>query len=394
MQCVGNLQANCGGGTIVSAGAGGRVTSRSARCCTAMVMRNNDWWSYNGYIQTRSGRGKLRLNGGLRYDWQQSKHPRLVVAPNICVRTSSGTVRRRDHTDSITGKSIKPFANFAPRLSATYDLFGNGKTSVHASFSYYYDDEDHPGQFALERCSTVTTLTWGDNQSSGACSTTAGAPCWNDANRDSLVQINELIGTPISSNARFVRRACLAVGQQRRSESTKLGRTREVVAGVQHELISNLAVAWTTSTGSTTTARAATRRATSRDRARTSRRSTRVSDLHGSDQRPDRAVLLHPVDHGVPTGLSTIVATDTAYRSYHGVDLTLTKRFSNKWQANVSATIQRQPQWFPAYTFTDPQNVGVRRRPHDHDANANARYLGQDPGVLPAAVEHHDVRRT
>ena len=28
--------------------------------------------------------------------------------------------------------------NWAPRLSATYDLFGNGKTSVHASFSYYY----------------------------------------------------------------------------------------------------------------------------------------------------------------------------------------------------------------------------------------------------------------
>ena len=35
---------------------------------------NNDWWTYNGYIQDGYSRGRLRLQGGLRYDWQTSKY--------------------------------------------------------------------------------------------------------------------------------------------------------------------------------------------------------------------------------------------------------------------------------------------------------------------------------
>ena len=68
-------------------------------------------------------------------------------------------------------------------MSATYDLFGNGKTSVHASYSYYYETKITLAN-ALGGLFTATALTWGNNTSSGACSTTAGASCWNDANRD------------------------------------------------------------------------------------------------------------------------------------------------------------------------------------------------------------------
>ena len=145
-------------------------------------IRNNDWWSYNGYIQDAFSRGKLRLNGGLRYDWQQSKHRGGCVAPNpIRPDLLPAQCDEATQTDSITGKSIKPFANFAPRLSATYDLFGNGKTSVHASFSYYYQTKITLAN-SLTGLFDVTTLTWGDNLSSGACNTTAGGSCWNDAN--------------------------------------------------------------------------------------------------------------------------------------------------------------------------------------------------------------------
>ena len=41
-------------------------------------------------------------------------------------------------TDEVSGEKIQPFSNWSPRLSATYDLFGNGKTQVHASGSYFY----------------------------------------------------------------------------------------------------------------------------------------------------------------------------------------------------------------------------------------------------------------
>jgi len=59
----------------------------------------------------------------------------------------------------------------------------------------------------------------------------------------------------------------------------------------------------------------------------------------------------------VPSGLSLIVMTSTAYSTYHGVDLTLTKRFSNKWQANVAATIQKSPSYRPDYSFTNPTGI-------------------------------------
>ena len=105
-------------------------------------------------------------------------------------------------TDSSNGKQIQSFGNWSPRVSATYDLFGNGKTQVHANGSYFYDTKITLAN-ALSGLFTQTALTWGPNQSSGACSTTATG-CWTDANRDGLVQTNELTGTPSTSNSRFV----------------------------------------------------------------------------------------------------------------------------------------------------------------------------------------------
>ena len=56
-------------------------------------LRNNDWWTYNGYIQDSYSRGRLRLNGGLRYDWQQSKYlggcvPANPLLPTCCRRSA------------------------------------------------------------------------------------------------------------------------------------------------------------------------------------------------------------------------------------------------------------------------------------------------------------------
>ena len=63
-------------------------------------------------------------------------------------------------TDAINGQKIQSFGNWSPRLSATYDLFGNGKTSVHASGSYYYDTKITLAN-SLGGLFTQTALTWG-----------------------------------------------------------------------------------------------------------------------------------------------------------------------------------------------------------------------------------------
>ncbi len=46
-------------------------------------LRNSVWWSYNGYIQDSFSRGKWRVNGGLRYDWQHSKYNGGCVPENV-----------------------------------------------------------------------------------------------------------------------------------------------------------------------------------------------------------------------------------------------------------------------------------------------------------------------
>ena len=49
----------------------------------------------------------------------------------------------------------------------------------------------------------------------------------------------------------------------------------------------------------------------------------------------------------MPTGLGTITMTNPNYQVYHGVILTVNKRFSNRWQMNGSLTLQDNPQYTP-----------------------------------------------
>ena len=72
VQCVGNNSANCGDGSIVPVGSAAGFVPRTGTLYRDDLL-NNDWWTYNGYIQDGYSRGRLRLNGGLRYDWQTSK---------------------------------------------------------------------------------------------------------------------------------------------------------------------------------------------------------------------------------------------------------------------------------------------------------------------------------
>ena len=47
---------------------------------------------------------------------------------------------------------------------------------------------------------------------------------------------------------------------------------------------------------------------------------------------------------------------DLNYQVYHGVDITATKRFSNRWQTQVGLTLQTNPNYFPegSTTFNNP----------------------------------------
>ena len=350
VQCVGGTAstADCGDGSYAVVGSNTGVVPWQADLYRDQLL-NNDWWTYNGYIQDGYSRGRLRLNGGLRYDWQQSKYlggcvPANSLVPQLLPAQCEGETM----TDSASGKEIQSFSNWSPRVSATYDLFGNGKTQVHGSGSYYYNTKITLAN-ALGGLFTQTRLRWGPNTATGACT---GSSCWTDTNRDGVIQVSELTGTPSVSSDRFQNGVLLPAGNIV-DPSAKIGRTREAVVGMQHELIQNLAVGvdfiYRKYDRGTTTYTIGYTPGPGYDQLRALYQPATYTDpVTGLSSQ------YYVVCSGCsrPSGVGNVTMTNPNYQTYTGVDLTMNKRFSNRWQGAVALTIQDNPSYFPYGTAT------------------------------------------
>ena len=127
-------------------------------------------WTYGGYLQDNYSRGKLRLNVGVRYRLpgrQDARHlrPRVALRAGARCRPSAGTGSMPRRTSRIRRR----------RISATYDLFGTGKTVLKGTYAMYFDQGGGISNLGGNPAGTVEL----------------NAP-WNDANGDRFVQINEL----------------------------------------------------------------------------------------------------------------------------------------------------------------------------------------------------------
>jgi len=372
VQCVGNALANCGDAkTYVAVGSAVGLVPRNANLNRDSVL-NNDWWSYNGYIQDSYSYKRLRVNAGLRYDWQQSKWMGGCVTANVLVPTLL-PAQCDEPTSSglspITGQveEIRPFSTWSPRMSLTYDLFGNGKTALKATGSFYYATKITLAN-ALSGLPATVGLSWGSNQTSGACSTVANSTCWTDANRDGFVQTGELIGIP-TGPSNFIN-GVLQPGGNLVSEDAKLARTREMTLGVSHELIPNLAV------GADYIYRRYDRGTASYVLGfEPGAAGFPVSNIYNAaplvhtDATTGKTANYYTVQQGLtrPTG-QTVTALNLDYQTYQGVDLTLNKRYSDKWQLNIAVTIQKRND-FDIY-FTNPTGVDLFE-----GLNTGTRYL-------------------
>jgi hypothetical protein len=340
VQCIDGDASLCGNGQAVGFDAAEGVVPLEADLYRDQL-RNNSWWSYNGYIQDGYSRGRIRLNGGLRYDYQHSKLLAGCVPSNIIDPIAlPSQCEQATQTDPISGKKIQSFSNWSPRVSATYDLFGNGKTQVHASGSYYYDTKITLAN-ALTGLFTQTVVYWSD------CASSPGN-CWNDVNRDFVIQPSELLGpgTPYcgsgcSPSSRFVNGVLLPAGNTV-DPSAKIGRTREAVGGVQHELISNLAV------GVDYIYRKYDRgTATYPIGFQPGGPNAPISQIYVPQTWVDpvsgQSAIYYTVCQGCsrPSGVGNIAVTNPNYTVYQGVDLTATKRYSNKWQMQTALTLQK-----------------------------------------------------
>jgi len=378
VQCRGNSLSNCGDGRtyvpVSGSTAPGLVPYLAQLTRDNLV--NNDWWMWSGYLQDSYSRGRLRVNAGIRYDWQQSKWMGGCVAANPIVPNllpSQCEDEASSGLSPITGQveELQPFGNLSPRVSVTYDLNGNGKTVLKASGSYYYATKITLAN-NLSSLGAVT-LTWGANLSSGACSTTAGASCWTDANRDGFIQANELIGRPSASTSAYdIDTGIRTAAGSNVDKSAKIGRTREVTLGVQRELIANMAVGADFIYRRYDNGTAGYVLGYQPGAAGFPLSSIYEGPVSYTDPLSGKSANYYVVKQGAsrPSGIGSITMTSTAYQSYKGVDLTLSKRYSDRWQANLAVTIQTRNDFNPAGSFTNPTGIE-----YTEGTNGIARYL-------------------
>jgi hypothetical protein len=110
------------------------------------------------YAQEQWTRGRMTLQGALRYDHAWSYFPEQTVGP---VRFFP-TAKTYPHTVGVEG-----YHDLWPRGGVAYDVFGTGKTSVKVNIGRYLEAAQNGGFFSAlnptGRLSTTTSRSWTDS---------------------------------------------------------------------------------------------------------------------------------------------------------------------------------------------------------------------------------------
>jgi len=133
---------------------------------TQVELRDAPFWSSNRtrfdaiYAQDQWTRGRLTLQGGVRYEHAWSWFP--DGENGVTQDNQFGKTYLFPRTDGVTG-----YHDITPRMGAAYDVFGNGKTSVKTNFSKYLQAANNDAQYVISNPATTfqqtTNVNWTDN---------------------------------------------------------------------------------------------------------------------------------------------------------------------------------------------------------------------------------------
>lgn len=340
VQCLGNVLPGCGGSpTPLPVG----IVPYEA-----VISRDNlvhdDWQTFNWYAQDSYTRSRLTVTAGTRWDREASRYlggcvSANVVVPELLPRQCQGAVDPH-----------QPFQTYSPRVSTTYDLTGDGRTTVRGSVGYY-----HQTKLLLANSFSDTgrvRLTYGPNSSAGAC---RALSCWTDANRDGIVQASELTGSPTSSTPFFLN-GVLATPLPVIDPALRPGRTREGMIGLDRELGHGLdaAVDLTCryndfgSASYSATANAAAGASTLWQRHDYVDPSTGIAA-------PYYTVC---ADCDVPVNGPSVLTTSRTHDTDVGVTARLSRRLASRWQGEVSYTWNDSRVFTPVEALAASNNIG------------------------------------
>jgi hypothetical protein len=147
----------------------GRPTSLTQ---SLRVFKQRDRVKYAAlYVEDQWTRGRMTLQGALRYDRSWSYSPEQQIGPTNFLPTALTFAKT---------PGVDAYNDISPRGGVAYDLFGNGRTAVKFNFGKYLEPASNlNGSYSISnpiaRISTTTSRTWTDNGTGGP-----GTPGYGD----------------------------------------------------------------------------------------------------------------------------------------------------------------------------------------------------------------------
>src|SRR5581483_7652354 len=145
--------------------------------CQANITRDGnsiyDLANVSAYAQDTYTHGRLTAQLGLRYDRNHDQAIAASIAANPLLPSLLPAISFGGADPNII------FNNFSPRLGATYDIMGDGKTIVRANYATYFGQVGTGG--IAGQINPVSSVSVRYN--------------WVDANHDGLAQASELYDT-------------------------------------------------------------------------------------------------------------------------------------------------------------------------------------------------------
>jgi hypothetical protein len=272
------------------------------------------------YVQDSYAVKRLTVTGGVRWERLEGYLPKQSSPPSRWF-----PALQREYPEQ---RDIVRWLTAGPRISAAYDVMGNGRTALKAAAGRYY--------YVISTGGVLDTANPNSNYSERYT--------WNDVSGDLRFQPGEQSGTPVISQAN--------PGTISFDPNYRRPYTDEITGGIEHELFPALRLS-----AMYTHRRERYPQATS-DPARpyATTLSTRAdAGRDGVAGTADDGTFQF-FDRRSAASLTHFTNDPTSLQTYDGLEITATKRMSNRWQVLAGYTWSRT--WIEGVSVTtNPNNL-------------------------------------